>query len=117
MEPKIKIAVDAMGGENSPRKIIDGILENHKKNEEVIYNIFGDKEKIEKYLPRNYNIKVLGPNKIVSQLRVTMYAIKDLKLHLGYSNYLSTSKKKYQNRKRLMNLKISQDQLNDQELK
>ena len=36
MEPKIKIAVDAMGGENSPRKIIDGILENHKKNEEVI---------------------------------------------------------------------------------
>ena len=32
MEPKIKIAVDAMGGENSPRKIIDGILENHKKN-------------------------------------------------------------------------------------
>ncbi len=60
MEPKIKIAVDAMGGENSPRKIIDGILENHKKNKEVIYNIFGDKEKIEKWLPKNYNIKVFN---------------------------------------------------------
>ena len=47
MESKIKIAVDAMGGENSPKKIIDGILENHKKNKDVIYNIFGDKEKIE----------------------------------------------------------------------
>ena len=39
MEPKIKIAVDAMGGENSPKKAIDGILDNHKKNKEIIYNI------------------------------------------------------------------------------
>ena len=28
MQNKIKIAVDAMGGENSPKKVIDGILEN-----------------------------------------------------------------------------------------
>ena len=46
MSGKIKIAVDAMGGENSPKKVIDGILENYKKNKDVIYNIFGDKEKI-----------------------------------------------------------------------
>ena len=55
MKSKIKIAVDAMGGENSPKKVIDGIIENHKKNKEVIYNIFGDKEKIELYMPKNYN--------------------------------------------------------------
>ena len=35
-----------MGGENSPKKVIDGILENQKQNKDVIYNIFGDKEKI-----------------------------------------------------------------------
>jgi len=29
MKPKIKIAVDAMGGENSPKKVINGILENY----------------------------------------------------------------------------------------
>ena len=58
MEPKIKIAVDAMGGENSPQKVIKGILENHKKNNEVIYNIFGDKEKIEKCMPKNYNKEI-----------------------------------------------------------
>ena len=28
----IKIAVDAMGGDGSPKKIIDGIIHNHKKN-------------------------------------------------------------------------------------
>ena len=38
-----------MGGENSPKKVIDGILENYKKNKDVIYNIFGDKEKINFY--------------------------------------------------------------------
>ena len=27
----IKIAVDAMGGDNSPDKIIDGVILNHKK--------------------------------------------------------------------------------------
>ena len=55
MEKKIKIAVDAMGGENSPKKVIDGILENYKKNKDVIYNIFGDKKKIQKLLPKNYD--------------------------------------------------------------
>ena len=55
MQNKIKIAVDAMGGENSPKKVIDGILENYKKNKDVVYNIFGDLEKIEVFLPKNYN--------------------------------------------------------------
>ena len=36
-----------MGGENSPKKIINGIINNQKQNKDVIYNIFGNKEKIE----------------------------------------------------------------------
>ena len=60
MEPKIKIAVDAMGGENSPKKVIDGILENYKKNKDVIYNIFGDKEKILILLPKNFNKEIFN---------------------------------------------------------
>ena len=55
MLPKIKIAVDAMGGENAPNKIINGILENFKENKNIIYNIFGDKEKIELLLPKDYD--------------------------------------------------------------
>ena len=42
----IKIAVDAMGGDNSPKKIIDGIIHNHQSNKEVCYKIFGDQNKI-----------------------------------------------------------------------
>ena len=32
MSDMIKIAVDAMGGDNSPKKIIDGSVLNHSKN-------------------------------------------------------------------------------------
>ena len=39
MPSKIKIAVDAMGGDNSPRKIIDGIIHHHSFNNEVFYKI------------------------------------------------------------------------------
>ena len=56
----IKIAVDAMGGENSPKKVIDGILENHKTNKDVIYNIFGDEDKIRSLLPRNFDKEIFN---------------------------------------------------------
>ena len=60
MTGNIKIAVDAMGGENSPKKVIDGILENHKENKNIIYNIFGDEEKIKSLLPGNFNKKIFN---------------------------------------------------------
>jgi len=47
MSKIIKIAVDAMGGDNSPKKIIDGINHHYKSNTNIFYQIFGDKEKIQ----------------------------------------------------------------------
>ncbi len=47
MSEMIKIAVDAMGGDNSPKKVIDGIIHNHKSDKNNFYKIFGDKKKIE----------------------------------------------------------------------
>ena len=43
MHDLIKIAVDAMGGDGSPKKIIDGIIHNHKHNKENFFRIFGKK--------------------------------------------------------------------------
>ena len=45
MSEMIKIAVDAMGGDNSPKKIIDGIIHNHQYDKNNFYKIFGDKIK------------------------------------------------------------------------
>ena len=46
MSDFIKIAVDAMGGDGSPKKIIDGIILNHKSNKKCFYKIFGDRDLI-----------------------------------------------------------------------
>ena len=40
MNNLIKIAVDAMGGDGSPKKIIDGLIYNHNKNKENFFKIF-----------------------------------------------------------------------------
>ena len=50
MADLIKIAVDAMGRDGSPKKVIDGIIHNHKLNNENFFKIFGKKNEIEKYL-------------------------------------------------------------------
>ena len=46
MDKIIKIAVDAMGGDGSPKKIIDGISHHFKNSKKSFYQIFGDKDKI-----------------------------------------------------------------------
>ena len=50
MHKTIKIAVDAMGGDGSPKKVIDGIFHHYKNNLDSFYKIFGDKNQINKYL-------------------------------------------------------------------
>ena len=52
----IRIAVDAMGGDNSPEKVIRGISLHSKKKEEILYNIFGDVDKISEFI-KKYPIK------------------------------------------------------------
>ena len=58
MSDMIKIAVDAMGGDNSPKKVIDGIILNHQSNKDIFFKIFGDEEKIlpliQKKISRNF---------------------------------------------------------------
>jgi len=47
MSDLIRVAVDAMGGDGSPKKVIDGIIHNHNSDKTSFYKIFGDKEKID----------------------------------------------------------------------
>ena len=64
----IKIAVDAMGGDGSPKKVIDGIIHNHKFNNNVFYKIFGDKDKIIKLIEGKISkdfYEILHTNKAV----------------------------------------------------
>ncbi len=47
MNKLIKVAVDAMGGDNAPQKIIDGIELHHKKSKNTFYRLFGNENIIE----------------------------------------------------------------------
>jgi len=47
MKKPIIIAVDAMGGDNSPKKIIDGIELYCQKNKNIFYKLFGHKNLLE----------------------------------------------------------------------
>ena len=86
MSKKISIAIDAMGGDNSPDKTIEGIkifIEKNKKNNDFILNVFGKendiKEKIIKYnLNTNY-INIINSDKVVSNNETPLTAIKNSK--------------------------------------
>jgi len=46
MSDLIKIAVDAMGGDDAPKKIINGIIHNHKNYKSNFFIIFGNEKEI-----------------------------------------------------------------------
>ena len=59
MNQKIKIAIDAMGGENAPQKILNGIEISLKKNKNNFFYLYGDKNILSKKISKN---KILEDN-------------------------------------------------------
>ena len=79
MNDKIKIAVDAMGGDGSPKKVVDGIIHNHQKSKENFYSIYGDKIQIEKYLNKkiqNNYFEIIDTKNIVKSTDSPLEAAK-----------------------------------------
>ena len=86
MSKKIAIAIDAMGGDNSPDKTIKGIklfLEKNKKNNDFILNIFGKEDIVtEKIKENNINtdkIRIFNCDKVVSNDETALTAVKNSK--------------------------------------
>ena len=68
MSKLITIAVDAMGGDGSPKKIIDGITHHFDKNRNSFYQIFGDQNQINKFIPKALNndcYEIIHTNEVV----------------------------------------------------
>ena len=55
MSKVVTIAVDSMGGDGSPKKVIDGIANHYKNTQNIFYQIFGDKDQIENSIPMPSN--------------------------------------------------------------
>ena len=64
----ITIAIDAMGGDGSPKKIIDGMAHHFDKNRNSFYQIFGDKNQINKFISRSLRndcYEIIHTNEVV----------------------------------------------------
>ena len=53
MTNKVNIAVDAMSGENSPKKIIEGIKVSLESNQENFFFLYGRQDQLEKEVAKN----------------------------------------------------------------
>ena len=83
MSKKITIAIDALGGDNSPDKIIEGVkifIDKNKDVDDFVINLFGSedliKKKLNKYKVSNKNINIFNSNKIVPDDVSPMTAVK-----------------------------------------
>jgi len=86
MTKKISIAIDAMGGDNSPDKIIEGVkffLKKRELNNDFVLNIFGKEneinEKLIKYKIKSNKINIINTDTIVSDNETPLTAIKNSK--------------------------------------
>lgn len=62
----ITIAIDAMGGDNAPKAIVDGAILAIKTFNDIQINLYGDSESIEQYLVKDDRIKVIHTTEIVT---------------------------------------------------
>ena len=69
MSNKVNIAIDAMGGENSPKKIIEGINISLLSNKENFFFLYGQQEQLEKEIAKNklvqQNCKIINTNDFI----------------------------------------------------
>ena len=86
MNKKITIAIDAMGGDNAPRKNIEGLnlfLIKNKKNKDFQINLYGNKnilnEELKKFNITNNKVKIIHTEGIVSDKETPLTAIKNSK--------------------------------------
>ena len=86
MEKKITIAIDAMGGENAPKKNIEGLfifLNKNKSSNDFIIHLYGDKNIIEKEILKfdisKDKVKIIHTEAIVSDEESPITAVKNSK--------------------------------------
>ena len=80
MTDKVKIAIDAMGGDKSPKKIIEGISISLKSNKDNSFYLYGNQNQIEKEIS-NFNevrkfCKIINTVDVVSDKESPLAAAK-----------------------------------------
>ena len=61
------IAIDAMGGENAPKAIVDAVLKVKPKLRDTKFVLFGDEEKIKRLIPEDKKdrLEIIATSEII----------------------------------------------------
>ena len=89
MNKKITIAVDAMGGDGSPEKVINGINLHYKNSKNIFYRIFGNENDIRKFIPKNLSSSCYEINHTVDKVIGTDSPLEAAKRGKNTSMWLS----------------------------
>ncbi len=86
MKKKISIAIDAMGGENAPKKNIEGLhifLDKNKSNNDFVIKLYGNKDLLNKEMAKKKitsdKVEIIHTDGIVSEDETPLTAIKNSK--------------------------------------
>ena len=86
MSKKVSIAIDAMGGDDSPHKVVEGVkyfLNKNKDKNDFIIKLFGDESKIkrefESFKIDKNKIDIIHTSSTVSNNETPLKAIKNSK--------------------------------------
>lgn len=77
-----KIAIDAMGGENAPKAVIDAVLKVRDELPDTKFILFGDKEELRKLLPAdkiNNQLEVVPTTEVINDEDEPVRAIRSKK--------------------------------------
>ena len=83
MNKVVKIAVDAMGGDGSPKKVIDGIIHHYQNNKNTFYQIFGDKIKITNLIGNkltNNSFEIIHTTEVITDIIACINSSTNIKL-------------------------------------
>ncbi|WP_223700267.1 phosphate acyltransferase PlsX [Sutcliffiella deserti] len=62
----MKIAIDAMGGDNAPKSIVEGVMKSVEKYSDLTFTLIGDEKKIRPYLTNDKNITIIHTEEVIS---------------------------------------------------
>ena len=97
---RVKIAIDAMGGDNAPKKIIDGINISLQSNQENFFFLYGQQDLLEKEIAKNklvqQNCEIINTKDVINDDESPLAAAKKGK-ESSMWKAIESQKEKHQN--------------------
>lgn len=66
MNVQMKLAIDAMGGDNAPKEIVLGAMDAIKEFEDLSITLIGNEEKIKRFLTDTKNIEIIHTDEVIT---------------------------------------------------